>query len=53
MSRIAVLGAGAWGTALAKSLAERHSVVLWGRDVAGMQLMAQLRENTHYLPGFT
>jgi glycerol-3-phosphate dehydrogenase (NAD(P)+) len=50
---ITILGAGAWGTALAKSLAERHSVVLWGRDVAGMQLMVQLRENTHYLPGFT
>jgi glycerol-3-phosphate dehydrogenase (NAD(P)+) len=49
---ITILGAGAWGTALAKSLAERHSVVLWGRDVGVMQEIAQQRENTRYLPGF-
>jgi hypothetical protein len=30
--RIAVLGAGAWGTALAIAFAHRHSVVLWARD---------------------
>ena len=30
--RIVVLGAGAWGTALAIGLAERHSVTLWTRD---------------------
>jgi glycerol-3-phosphate dehydrogenase (NAD(P)+) len=50
---ITILGAGAWGTALAKSLAERHAVVLWGRDVKVMQDIARLHENTHYLPGFT
>lgn len=48
---ITILGAGAWGTALAKSLAERHAVVLWGRDVEGMQDIAQQRQNTAYLPG--
>jgi glycerol-3-phosphate dehydrogenase (NAD(P)+) len=30
--RIAILGAGAWGTALAVSLSQRHSVCLWSRD---------------------
>ncbi len=29
---ITLLGAGAWGSALAIALAARHSVLLWGRD---------------------
>jgi len=49
---ITILGAGAWGTALAMSLADRHAVVLWGRDVEVMQAAQQQRENTTYLPGF-
>lgn len=49
---ITVLGAGAWGTALAMSLADRHDVVLWGRDHASMQAASDLRENTAYLPHF-
>ncbi len=49
---ITILGAGAWGTALAMSLADRHEVVLWGRDAAVMQDMQQRRENSTYLPGF-
>jgi glycerol-3-phosphate dehydrogenase (NAD(P)+) len=50
-SRITVLGAGAWGTALAIALAERNSVLLWGRNAQLMQQMAAQRENTRYLPG--
>ncbi|WLI89257.1 NAD(P)H-dependent glycerol-3-phosphate dehydrogenase [Massilia sp. R2A-15] len=50
--KITVLGAGAWGTAVAIALAARHDVLLWGRDAAAMQDMAAARENTHYLPGF-
>lgn len=50
---ITVLGAGAWGTALAKSLADRHDVLLWGRDAAAMRTIAVQRENRHYLPGFS
>ena len=50
-ARITVLGAGAWGTALAIALAERNSVLLWGRNVDLMQQMATQRENTRYLPG--
>lgn len=49
---ITILGAGAWGTALALALASRHSVYLWGRDPAAMQRIAQRRENSQYLPGF-
>ncbi|HJU99670.1 MAG TPA: NAD(P)H-dependent glycerol-3-phosphate dehydrogenase [Burkholderiaceae bacterium] len=49
---ITVLGAGAWGTAVAIALAQRHAVRLWGRDTAAMHAMAAAGENTHYLPGF-
>lgn len=49
---ITILGAGAWGTALAIALADRHPVVLWGRDDGIMQEAQARRENTAYLPGF-
>ncbi len=54
MSRIAVLGAGAWGTALAISLARRggHSISLWVHSPAHAKELAQTGENTRYLPGF-
>jgi glycerol-3-phosphate dehydrogenase (NAD(P)+) len=50
--RISVLGAGAWGTALAIALAGRNQVLLWGRDEQGMRDAAARRENLSYLPGF-
>ena len=50
--KITVLGAGAWGTAVAIALAARHDVLLWGRNAPAMQEMAQARENRAYLPGF-
>ncbi|MDB5899224.1 MAG: glycerol-3-phosphate dehydrogenase [Ramlibacter sp.] len=49
---ILVLGAGAWGTALAISAGARHRVTLWARDAAQAGAMAVRRENLHYLPGF-
>lgn len=49
---ITILGAGAWGTALAIALAPRHAVMLWGREQAAMQAAQQQRENPAYLPGF-
>jgi glycerol-3-phosphate dehydrogenase (NAD(P)+) len=49
---ITVLGAGAWGTALAIALAPRHAVVLWGREQAAMQAAQAQRENKAYLPAF-
>ncbi|HZP86870.1 MAG TPA: NAD(P)H-dependent glycerol-3-phosphate dehydrogenase [Burkholderiales bacterium] len=50
--RIAVLGAGAWGTALGLTLSQRHPVMLWTRDAAHYDEMAAARENRRYLPGF-
>ena len=50
--RITVLGAGAWGTAVAIAVAARHDVVLWGRNADAMAQIADARDNTHYLPGF-
>ena len=49
--RIMVIGAGAWGTALAVNAAARHAVQLWARDPAQAQAMRQSRENRRYLPG--
>ena len=47
-----VMGAGAWGTALAMSFARAgQQVYLWGRDGARLRAMAETRENTRYLPG--
>jgi glycerol-3-phosphate dehydrogenase (NAD(P)+) len=48
---IAILGAGAWGTALAIHAAPRHRVTLWGRDDTQMRRMAQDRQNSRYLSG--
>ncbi|WP_348752814.1 NAD(P)H-dependent glycerol-3-phosphate dehydrogenase [uncultured Aquincola sp.] len=49
--RIAVLGAGAWGTALAAQASLRHRVLLWGRDAAQLAEVAASRRNQRYLPG--
>lgn len=48
--KIAVLGAGAWGTALAISLAGQHAVTLWARDAAQVAAMQETRRNRRYLP---
>lgn len=51
--KIAVLGAGAWGTAIAVHFAARHAVTLWARDAAQAAAMAGQRVNARYLPGIT
>jgi len=48
--KIAVLGAGAWGTALAIHAGARHDVTLWARDVTQAHAMLTARVNTRYLP---
>ncbi|HEY9017116.1 NAD(P)H-dependent glycerol-3-phosphate dehydrogenase [Thiomicrospira sp.] len=54
MSDIAVLGAGAWGTALAIHLARTgHKVNLWAHSATHAEQMELQRENTRYLAGFT
>ena len=51
--QVAVLGAGAWGTALAGHLAARHSTVLWARDRALIESLSHSHENERYLRGIT
>jgi glycerol-3-phosphate dehydrogenase (NAD(P)+) len=55
MSRIAILGAGAWGTALALSLARHggHELCLWCHSAPLAEQLADAGENLPYLPGFT
>ncbi|MEO6803164.1 MAG: NAD(P)H-dependent glycerol-3-phosphate dehydrogenase [Granulicella sp.] len=55
MSRISILGAGAWGTALALSLARRggHEICLWAHSPALADQLLEHGENLPYLPGFT
>jgi glycerol-3-phosphate dehydrogenase (NAD(P)+) len=54
MSRIGILGAGAWGTALAISLARRggHTITLWSHSAAVAEQLAETGENLAYLPGY-
>lgn len=53
--KIIVIGAGAWGTALAVSASTQartaHAVVLWTRDAAQAAAMRAAHENSRYLPG--
>jgi glycerol-3-phosphate dehydrogenase (NAD(P)+) len=63
LSRIAIIGSGAWGTALAISLAQQHaprkdgrghhSITLWSHTAAVANSIALSRENRTYLPGYT
>lgn len=48
--RLTVLGAGAWGTALAVNASARNEVVLWARDAAQASHMMASRVNARYLP---
>ena len=49
--KVAILGSGAWGTALAISAAARHQVMLWARDASLSKTLATDRVNARYLPG--
>jgi glycerol-3-phosphate dehydrogenase (NAD(P)+) len=54
MDSVAILGAGAWGTALAIHLARAQpelTLRLWARDAAEAQALIAARENVRYLPG--
>jgi len=46
---VAVLGAGAWGTALAIAFSQRHAITVWARDEARARALAATRVNP-YLP---
>lgn len=49
--KIIVIGAGAWGTALAVSAAARNQVTLWARDAVRIKALQTGRVNARYLPG--
>ena len=52
MKKVAVIGAGSWGTALAISLVSGgHDVRLTTRDIKKVNEMREIRENKKYLPG--
>ena len=51
--KVAVLGAGAWGTALAASAAARNDALLWARSEAQCAQLRATRVNRRYLDGVT
>jgi glycerol-3-phosphate dehydrogenase (NAD(P)+) len=54
MSRIGIIGAGAFGTGLAAALSRGdHDVILWGRDPEQTARIDSANENTRYLPSIT
>jgi len=54
VSRIAILGCGSWGTALAKSLCEAcNDVRLWGHLAEEIDPILAHGENRKYLPGIS
>src|SRR5262249_28282599 len=54
MSRIAIIGAGAWGTALAivAGRKNRHQVRLWAYEVEAREAIARTHVNSLFLPGY-
>jgi len=52
VAKIAVLGAGAWGTALAIHISHQHQVSLWARNAGHVSGMRKARANPLYLGDF-
>ena len=52
MAKVAVLGAGAWGTALAMHISNKHNVSLWARNAGHVSGMRKARANPLYLGDF-
>ena len=50
--KITLLGAGAWGTALAIAFAGKHAVTLWSRELDVAEDLRTLRENRRFFPGY-
>jgi len=52
VAKITVLGAGAWGTALAMNISQRHQVSMWARNAGHVSGMRKARANPLYLGDF-
>ena len=50
--KVTLLGAGAWGTALAIAFAGKHDVTLWSREEDVAVDLQKTRENTRFFPGY-
>jgi glycerol-3-phosphate dehydrogenase (NAD(P)+) len=50
--RLTLLGAGAWGTALAIAFADKHQVTLWSREADVAAELRESRENRRFFPGY-
>ena len=48
--KIAIIGAGAWGTALANILSKKQKVILWAKEKSVCDNINKLSENKRYLP---
>ena len=48
--RIGVIGAGAWGTALANIIAKKEKIILWAKEKSVCDNVNKLSENKRYLP---
>lgn len=54
MTKVAVLGAGSWGTALANTMSKNdNQVMIWSHNSDQVKEMNTQHENAHYLPGAT
>ncbi|MFN7834954.1 MAG: NAD(P)H-dependent glycerol-3-phosphate dehydrogenase [Burkholderiaceae bacterium] len=51
MTAVTVFGAGAWGTAFASHVAQKHDVLLWGRDASLVDSIVRTQQNARYLAG--
>src|SRR6476620_247961 len=55
MKKIAIIGGGSWGTALALALARssrKHRITLWAHSADVLEILSTRRVNEIYLPGF-
>jgi glycerol-3-phosphate dehydrogenase (NAD(P)+) len=51
ISRLGIVGGGAWGTALAQVVAQGGETLLWAREPEVVESINRARENSFYLPG--
>ena len=48
--KVGVIGAGAWGTALANIISKKEKVILWAKEKSVCDNINRISENKRYLP---